>query len=50
MNQKYDNKGDLYQEIKKNDFKTLKTSLVEMTNDKENKETIKKSMLKVMKN
>ena len=46
VNQKYDNKGDLYQEIKKNDFKTLKTSLVEMTNDKENKETIKKEYVK----
>lgn len=43
---KYDNPGDLFEDLKKADFTTLRNQLVSLTNDYEAKETIKKELVK----
>ena len=42
----YSNKGELYKELKKQDFITLKTQLLEYNKDKKALETIKKELVK----
>lgn len=42
----YENRGDLYSDLKKADFKTLKNQLLSFTNDIESRETIKKELVK----
>ena len=43
---KYINEGDLYEDLKKADFNTLKNQLLSLTNDINAKETIKKELVK----
>ena len=43
---KYRDEGELYAELKRGDFQTLKTRLLELSNDTEGKETIKKERVK----
>lgn len=45
-NKKYTNKGDLYEDLKKSDFTTLKNQLTHLTNDFNARETIKKEFVK----
>ena len=45
-NKKYKNEGELYEDLKKSDFKTLKNQLLSFTNDYNSKETIKKELVK----
>ena len=43
---KYENEGDLFEDLKKSDFQTLKNQLTSLTNDYEGKETLKKELVK----
>lgn len=43
---KYENEGDLFKELKKSDFQTLKNELVSLSDDYEAKETLKKELVK----
>lgn len=43
---KYKNKGDLYEDLKKSDFQTLKNQLLSLTNDFNARETLKKELVK----
>lgn len=43
---KYSCEGDLYEDLKKMDFSTLKTQLLSLTNDINAKETLKKELVK----
>lgn len=43
---KYLNEGDLYEDLKKSDFSTLKTQLLSLTNDINARETLKKELVK----
>lgn len=43
---KYKNEGDLYVDLKKSDFQTLKDQLLSLTNDYNARETIKKELVK----
>lgn len=43
---KYINEGDLYEDLKKSDFNTLKTQLLALTNDINARETLKKELVK----
>ena len=43
---KYLNEGDLFEDLKKSDFKTLKNQLLSMTNNINARETIKKELVK----
>ena len=43
---KYINEGDLYEDLKKSDFNTLKTQLLSLTNDINARETLKKELVK----
>lgn len=43
---KYDDEGELYEDLKKSDFMTLKNQLISMSNDVYKKETIKKELVK----
>lgn len=43
---KYCNEGDLYKDLKKSDFQTLKNQLLSLTNDFNARETIKKELVK----
>ena len=43
---KYLNEGDLYEDLKKSDFNTLKNELLSLTNDITARETIKKELVK----
>ena len=43
---KYTDKGDLYEDLKKSDFTTLKNQLTHLTNDFNARETIKKEFVK----
>lgn len=45
-NEKYDNNGELYQDLKKADFRTLRDTLSNISNGKNNRITIKKEMVK----
>lgn len=45
-NKKYKNEGELYEELKKSDFSTLKNQLLSFTNDISARETIKKELVK----
>lgn len=45
-NKKYTGKGDLYEDLKKTDYRTLKTLLLELSNNSDKKETIKKELMK----
>lgn len=44
--EQYDNQGEMYEDLKKSDFSTLKTQLLQLTNDSKNRETIKKEHVK----
>lgn len=43
---KYKNEGDLYEDLKKSDFTTLKNQLLSLTNDFNARETLKKELVK----
>lgn len=43
---KYDSEGDLYEDLKKSNFLTLKNQLLSLTNDINARETIKKELVK----
>ena len=43
---KYKNEGDLYEDLRKSDFQTLKNQLLSLTNDIISRETIKKELVK----
>ena len=43
---KYANEGDLFEDLKKADFRTLRDELVSLSNDYEGKETLKKELVK----
>ena len=43
---KYSNEGDLYEDLKKSDFQTLKNQLLSLTNDFNARETLKKELVK----
>ncbi len=43
---KYTNEGDLYEDLKKADFNTLKNQLLSLTNDYNSRETLKKELVK----
>lgn len=43
---KYKNEGDLYEDLKKSSFDTLKTQLLSLTNDINARETLKKELVK----
>ena len=43
---KYKSKGELYEDLKKSDFSTLRSQLLNMTNNINKKETIKKELVK----
>ncbi len=43
---KFNNEGELYEDLRQNDYRTLKSILLELTNDIDKKETIKKEIVK----
>ena len=43
---RYEDDGKLFEDLKKSDFRTLKSSLLELSNKRENKETLKKELVK----
>ena len=43
---KYKNEGDLFEDLKKSDFQTLKNQLLSLTNDYNARETLKKELVK----
>ena len=43
---KYENEGDLFEDLKKSDFQTLKNQLLSLTNDFNARETLKKELVK----
>ena len=45
-NKKYHDEGELYEDLRKTDFRTLKTMLLELSNDYDKRETIKKELVK----
>lgn len=45
-NKKYETEGEMFEDLKKKDFKTLKSILLELSLDPEKKETIKKEFVK----
>ena len=45
-NKKYKNEGEMYEDLRKSDFLTLKNQLLNLTNDINKRETIKKELVK----
>ena len=43
---KYKNEGEMYEDLKKQDFSTLRSQLIHLTNDINNRETLKKEHVK----
>ena len=43
---KYKNEGEMYEDLRKSDFSTLRTQLLSLTNDINKRETIKKELVK----